>query len=75
MHKIKHLVAKFLTGIILLLTILLGINAASLGLFETSIFFRIGIQEVTLLKIVHLVTGIATMIASVLLFIKVYLKK
>ena len=74
-HKKDGLIFKIFTGIILLLTILIGVQAAMFGLFEISVFATLGSGTMNYIKIIYLATGIATIIASVLLFVKVYLKK
>jgi uncharacterized membrane protein YuzA (DUF378 family) len=73
-HK-KNPALSILIGIILLLTLLLGIQGASVGIFGFNIFTLIASGTINYIRYYYLVTGIATIIASVVLFIKVYLKK
>lgn len=74
-HKKDGLIIKILIGVVLLLTFLLGVQGASVGIFGFNIFTLIGSGVINNIRYYYLATGIATIIASVLLFLKVYLKK
>ncbi|MCK9567923.1 hypothetical protein M0R72_03110 [Candidatus Pacearchaeota archaeon] len=76
MQNIKKLIfKKILIGIVLLLTVLLGIQGLSLGIFGFNIFTWITSGTINYIRGYYVVTGIATIITSILLFVKVYLKK
>ena len=74
------IVAKILFGIVLFLTILIGfqaitLGAMSVGILTSSLYKLLGFGSILAMKIIYIATGISALIASMVLFVKVYLKR
>ena len=74
-HKKYGLIWKIATGVVLLLTFLIGVQGALVGLLGFNLFTVLSSGAIKYIRVYYLVTGIATIIASIILFVKVYLKK
>jgi uncharacterized membrane protein YuzA (DUF378 family) len=71
------MIAKVLLGIALLLTILMGLQALtlgamSLGILTSSLFSLLGNGSISIMKGIYVLSGISAIITAIILFLKVY---
>jgi hypothetical protein len=80
MKKTTSVIGKILIGIVLLFTLLMALQsitlgAMSLGLLTVSFLQSSWAGSVAVMKGFYLISGICALVASVMLFIRVYIKK
>ena len=66
---------KILIGLLLAVMILSTTNAFFIGITVVSLIKMISFNSILIMRGIYLTTGISTLIAAIILFIKVYIQK